>query len=65
MEGIQTLVYIGRASVSNKSFALSKDFKPAAVKLDNIERLEGQHNYEDWASQMAISYYCLQTLLQF
>jgi len=35
-------------------FALPKEFKPAAVKLDNIERLEGQNNYEDWASQMAM-----------
>jgi len=42
------------ASASNKSFALPRNFKPAAVKLDNIERLEGQHNYEDWASQMAL-----------
>jgi len=35
-------------------FALPKEFKPAAVKLDNIERLEGQNNYEDWASQMTM-----------
>jgi len=47
-------VSTGNVSTENKSFALSKDFKPAAVKLDNIERLEGQHNYEDWASQMAM-----------
>jgi len=39
---------------SSKSFILPKDFKPAAVKLDNIEHLEGQQNYEDWASQMAM-----------
>jgi len=37
-----------------KSFALPKYFKPATVKLDNIELLEGQHNYEDWASQIAM-----------
>jgi len=33
------------ASTSHKSFTLPMDFKPAAVKLDNIELLEGQHNY--------------------
>ena len=47
-------IQTAEASVSNKSFALSKDFKPAAVKLNNIERLEEQQNYKDWASQMAM-----------
>jgi len=28
--------------------------KPAPVKLDNLELLEGQNNYEDWASQASI-----------
>jgi len=44
----------GNVSTENKSFVLSKDFNMAAVKLNNIERLEGQHNYEDWVSQMAM-----------
>jgi len=29
--------------------------KPAPVKLDNLECLEGQNNYEDWASQMSMA----------
>jgi len=29
-----------------KSFVVSKDFKPAAVKLDNLEFLGGQTNHE-------------------
>ena len=37
-----------------RSFTISKDFRPAEVKLNNIEHLEGQHNYEDWASQMTM-----------
>jgi len=39
---------------SSKLFILPKDFKPAAVKLDNVEHLEGQQNYEDWSSQMVM-----------
>ena len=35
-----------QATTIPTSFALPKDFKPASVKLDNIEPLEGQSNYE-------------------
>jgi len=30
--------------------------KPAPIKLDNLECLEGQDNYEDWASQMSMAF---------
>jgi len=30
--------------------------KPAPIKLDNFEHLERQTNYEDWASQMSMSF---------
>jgi len=43
------------ATTSTRTFALSKDFRPAEVKLSNIEHLEGQQNYEDWSSQMISS----------
>jgi len=33
-----------------------KDFKPAPIKLDNLKLLEGQNNYEDWASQMSMAF---------
>ena len=43
-----------QAAATSKSFALPKDFRPAAVKLDNIDVLTGQDNYEDWSSQMSM-----------
>ena len=33
---------------------VTKDFRPAAVKLGNIDLLTGQDNYEDWDSQMSM-----------
>ena len=37
-----------------RSFTLPKDFRPASVKLDNIEPLTGQQNYDVWSSQMTM-----------
>jgi len=39
-----------------RKFFVVKDFKPAPVKLDDLELLEGQNNYEDWASQMSMRF---------
>ena len=44
--------YITRNANTQRSFVV----KPAPVKLDNLERLEGQNNYEDWASQMSMAF---------
>jgi len=35
-------------------FTLSKNFKPNQVKVENLERLNGQSNYEEWALQMSM-----------
>jgi len=42
---------LSRNTRDRKSF-----IKPAPIKLDNLERLEGQTNYEDWASQMSMAF---------
>jgi len=34
------------------AFSVPKDFKQGVVKLDNIDPLIGQSNYEDWSDQM-------------
>jgi len=44
--------YITHNANTRKCFVV----KPAPVKLDNLERLEGQNNYEDWASQMSMAF---------
>jgi len=43
-------------NTNTQKFFIRKDFKPAPVKLDNLELLEGQNNYEDWASQMSMAF---------
>jgi len=35
-------------------FTLSKNFKPNQVKVENLACLNGQSNYEEWASQMSM-----------
>jgi len=48
-----------QASMSSQptrmSFAVAKDYKPTSIKFDNVESLERQSNYEDWASQIAFA----------
>ena len=34
------------------TFKLSQEFRQAAVKVDSIDSLVGQSNYEDWANTM-------------
>ncbi|KAF8456972.1 hypothetical protein BGX38DRAFT_1266191 [Terfezia claveryi] len=46
----------------SQSFGLIKDFRPAEVKLSNIEPLEGQHNYEDWSSKMTMVFDAMNVL---
>ena len=41
------------------SFPLPEDFNLATVKLENLELLDGQYNYEDWASQMAMIFHTM------
>ena len=36
-----------------------KDFKPAPVKLDNLELLDGPYNYEDWAFQISMIFHAM------
>ena len=43
---------LSRNTRDRKSFVL----KPAPIKLDNLEHLEGQINYEDWASQISMAF---------
>ena len=38
------------------TFKIPKDFRQAAVKLDNIDPLIGQSNYEDWADTMKMAF---------
>jgi len=42
---------LSRNTRDRKSFV-----KPAPIKLDSLECLEGQTNYEDWASQMSMAF---------
>ncbi|KAF8434443.1 hypothetical protein BGX38DRAFT_1275480 [Terfezia claveryi] len=46
----------------SRSYALSKDFLPAEVNLDNIEPLDGLRNYGDWASQMIMVFDAMNVL---
>ena len=39
---------------SSRFFTLPKNFKPNPIKLENLERLNGQSNYEEWASQISM-----------
>ena len=47
-----------RQDTSNPAitFKIPKDFRQAAVKLDNIDPLIGQSNYEDWADTMKMAF---------
>ena len=38
----------------SRFFTLPKNSKPNQVKIENLERLNGQSNYEEWASQMSM-----------
>ena len=38
------------------TFKILKDFRQAAVKLDNIDPLIAQSNYEDWADTMKMAF---------
>jgi len=42
---------LSRNTCDRKSFV-----KPAPIKLDNLECLERQTNYENWASQMSMAF---------
>jgi len=48
-------------SVRAPEFSVPKDFKQAAVKLDNIDSLIGQSNYEDWSDQMQMVFRAMGT----
>src|SRR5437016_1801102 len=43
------------------TFKITKDFRQAAVKRDNIDPLIWQSNYEDWADTIKIVFYGVQT----
>ncbi|RPB24233.1 hypothetical protein L211DRAFT_848973 [Terfezia boudieri ATCC MYA-4762] len=61
-----TVVTSGTAVTSShptkSDFLLSKEFRSAEVKLSNIEPLAGQHNYEDWSSQMILAFDAMNVL---
>ena len=41
-----------QAEGSIKKFIMPKDYKPQSIKLDRIDLLKGQENYETWKDQM-------------